>query len=272
MVRGDSSLQKITDITPETRISFSPSSSFLISGIDALLAYNGMTREDATLVEVGNYGANTAVIPEGRADVTFTSPLSGPSYEAEAGPNSIRWLPLPKREDDPEAFARYRAFQPGYLPQEVEAGVTTAKGVYMDHGYQANHVRGDEDPEFVYQLLKWMDENHDAYKDDFQHAHMMSIENLVAFLDLGALQPLHEGAIRYLDEKGLWKPEYQERQDKLVEMAKKQEAGYKAAIEAAEAKGIAIEAGNAEWASFWEAYRAENGLPANYGQAVLALN
>ncbi|MBO6718520.1 MAG: hypothetical protein JJ913_11235 [Rhizobiaceae bacterium] len=272
MVRGDSSLQKFTDITPETRISFSPSSSFLMSGIDAMLAYNGMTRDDATLVEVGNYGANTAVIPEGRADVTFTSPLSGPSYEAEAGPHSIRWLPLPKREEDPEAFARYRAFQPGYLPQEAEAGVTTAKGVYMDHAYQANHVRADEDPEFVYQLLKWMDENHDAYKDDFQHAHMMSIANLVAFLDLGALQPLHEGAIRYLDEKGLWKPEHQARQDQLVEMAQKQEAGYQAAIAAAEAKGIAIEAGNAEWAEFWTAYRAENGLPANYGEAVLALD
>lgn len=271
MVRGDSSLQKITDITPETRISFSPSSSFLVAGIDALLAYNGMTREEATLIEVGNYGANTAVIPEGRADVTFTSPLSGPSYEAEAGPSSIRWLPLPKKEEDPEAYARYRAIQAGYLPQEVESGVTTAQGVYMDHAYQANHVRADEDPEFVYQLLKWMDENHNSYKDDFQHAHMMSIANLVKFLERGALQPLHEGAIRYLEEKGLWKPEFQARQDKLVEMAKAQEAGYKAAIAAAEAEGIAIEPGNAEWVEFWKQYRADNGLPASYGEAVLAL-
>jgi uncharacterized protein len=272
MVRGDSSLQKVTDITPGTRISFSPSSSFLLAGVDALLAYNNMKREDATLVEVGNYGANTAVIPEGRADVTFTSPTSGPSYEAEAGPNSIRWLPLPKQEEDPEAYERYRAFQPGYLPQDVESGVTTAKGIFMDHAYQANHVRADEDPEFVYQLIKWMDENHDSYKDDFQHAHMMSIANLVKFLDLGALQPLHEGTIRYLEEKGLWKPEYQTRQDKLVEMAKKQEAGYKAAIAAAEEKGVTIEPGNADWVAFWEKYRADNGLPASYGQAVLALN
>lgn len=272
MVRGDSSLQKFTDIAPTTRVSFSPSSSFLLAGVDALLAYNGMKREDATLIEVGNYGANTAVIPEGRADVTFTSPTSGPSYEAEAGPNSIRWLPLPRRDEDPEAYDRYRAFQPGYLPQEVESGVTTAKGVHMDHAYQANHVRADEDPEFVYQLLKWMDENHDSYKDDFQHAHMMSIANLVKFLDLGALQPLHEGAIRYLEEKGLWKPEHQARQDTLVDMAKKQEAGFKAAVAAAEAQGIAIDPGNADWVAFWAKYRADNGLPASFGQAVLALN
>jgi len=272
MVRGDSAIESFADIGPDTRVSYSPSSSFLISGVEALLAYRDLSPEDVNLVEVGNYGANTAVIPEGRADVTFTSPTSGPSYEAEAGPNSIRWLPLPREEEDPEAFARYRAQHPGYVAMEVESGVTTSHGIYMDHAFQANHVRADKDPEFVYQLLKWMDEEHDSYKEDFTHAHMMSIENLVAFLDNGALQPLHEGAIRYLDELGLWKEEYQVRQDKLVEMAQAQEAGYRAAIEAAEAEGIAIEPDNQAWLDFWRDYRAENGLPENFGQAVLALN
>ena len=41
---------------------------------------------------------------------------------------------------------------------EVESGVTTAHGLYMDHAFQANHVRAARIPEFVYQLLKWMDE------------------------------------------------------------------------------------------------------------------
>lgn len=272
MVRGDSSIQSFTDITRSTRLSFSPSSSFLMVGIEALLAYNDIPLDEATLAEVGNYSANTAVIPEGRAEVTFTSPTSGPSYEAEATPNSIRWLPLPEPEDDPEAYARYRALQSGYLPQEVTSGVSTSLGINMDHAYQANHVRADEDPEFVYQLLKWMDEQHESYKDDFQHAHMMSIDNLVVFLDRGALQPLHEGAIRYLEEKGLWKPEYQVRQDALVELAQRQEAGYKAALEAAEAQGISIDPENAAWIEFWRQYRVDNDLPLNYGQAVLALN
>ena len=272
MVRGDSAIESFNDIGPGTRVSYSPSSSFLISGVQALLAYRDLTPEDVTLVEVGNYGANTAVIPEGRADVTFTSPTSGPSYEAEAGPNSIRWLPLPREEEDPEAFARYRAQHPGYVAMEVESGVTTSHGLYMDHAFQANHVRADEDPEFVYQLLKWMDEQHDSFKEDFTHAHMMSIDNLVAFLDNGALQPLHEGAIRYLEELGRWTEAHQTRQDQLVEMAQAQEAGYRAAIEAAEAEGIAIEPDNQAWLDFWRDYRAENGLPENFGQAVLALN
>ncbi len=271
MVRGDSDIESFHDIGPGTRISYSPSSSFLVAGVDALLAYLDLEHSDVTLVEVGNYGANTAVIPEGRADVTFTSPSSGPSYEAEAGPHSIRWLPLPKEEDDPEAFARYRAIHPGYIPQELESGVSTAKGVYMDHAYQANHVSADEDPEFVYQLVKWMDENHDSYKDDYTHAHMMSIDNLVKFLEVGALQPLHEGTIRYLEEKGLWTEEFQVRQDQLVALAEKQVAGYEEAMEAASAEGITIAPDNPEWVTFWADYREENGLPASFGEAVLAL-
>lgn len=272
MVRGDSHIETFHDVVPGTRVSISPSSSFLVAGVEALLAYLDLSRDDVNLIEVGNYGANTAVIPEGRADVTFTSPTSGPSYEAEAGPNSIRWLPLPREEEDPEAFARYRAKHPGYVAMEVVSGVTTSHGLYMDHAFQANHVSADEDPEFVYRLLKWMDEEHDSFKDDFTHAHMMSIENLVAFLDNGALQPLHEGAIRYLDELGLWTEAHQTRQDQLVEMAQAQEAGYRAAIEAAEAQGISIDPENQAWIDFWRDYRAENGLPASFGQAVLALN
>lgn len=271
MVRGDSPIQSFADIKPGTRVSFSPSSSFLIAGVDALLAYRDLDRSEVQLVEVGNYGANTAVIPEGRADVTFTSPTSGPSYEAEAAPDSIRWLPLPRREEDPEAFARYRAIHAGYVPRVTESGVTTSHGVYMDHAFQANHVKADEDPEFVYQLIKWMDEQHDSYKDDFQHAHMMSIDNLVAFLDTGALQPLHEGVIRYLDEKGLWKEEYQKRQDQLVELAQAQVAGYQAAMEAATAQGITIAADSQPWHEFWADYRRENGLPESFGKAVLDL-
>lgn len=272
MVRGDSSLQALTDIGPGTRVAFSPSSSFLVNGIDAMLAYLNLSRSDVTLVEIGNFGANTAVIPEGRADVTFTAPTSGPSYEAEAAPHSIRWLPLPREEDDPEAFARFRAVHLGYVPREVTVGVRTAHGIFMDHAFQSNHVLASEDPDFVYNLLRWMHEQHDSFKDAFTHAHMMSIDNIVAFLEAGALMPLHEGAIRFLDELGLWREEFQVRQDQLVELATAQVAGYRAAVAAAEAAGIAIDPENQVWINFWRDWRAEHGLPASFGQAVMALN
>ncbi|HEX5778428.1 MAG TPA: TAXI family TRAP transporter solute-binding subunit [Xanthobacteraceae bacterium] len=272
MVRGDSSIKTIEDIKKGTRVAFYKGSSFILAGMDAMLAYRGLTRDDVELVEIGSYGANTNVVVEGRADVTFTSPISGPSYQAEAAPNGIRWLELPEREKNPAAYDKYRAIQPGYIPQKTAAGVKSAIGLRMDHAYQANHVLAKDDPEFVYQLAKWMDVNHDKFKKKFNHAHMMSIDNLIAYLDAGALTPLHEGTIRYLKEKKLWKPAYQGRQDKLVELATKRVALYKEALETATDKGFSTVPGNKQWLALWEEVRKKNGHEKPFGLEVLALD
>jgi TRAP transporter TAXI family solute receptor len=272
MVRGDSNIKTINDIKPGTRIAFYTGSSFIVAGMDALLAYAGLTRKDVTLVEIGSYGANTNVVVEGRADVTFTSPISGPSYQAEAGPHGIRWLEIPSRDKNPAAFDRYRKIQPGYVLVKTRAGVKSALGLQMDHAYQTNHVRADEDPEFVYQLTKWMDENYDKFKDKFTHANMMSLASLVAYLEVGILEPLHEGTIRYLKEKNLWKPQYQARQDKIVALAQARVKGYKAALEMATEKGMSTVPGNKDWVALWANYRKEHGMAKSFGEEILALN
>lgn len=272
MVRGDSNIKTINDIKPGTRIAFYTGSSFIVAGMDALLAYAGLTRKDVTLVEIGSYGANTNVVVEGRADVTFTSPISGPSYQAEAGPHGIRWLEIPPRDKNPAAYDRYRKIQPGYVVLKTSAGVKSALGLQMDHAYQTNHVLANEDPEFVYQLTKWMDENYDKFKDKFTHAKMMSLASLVAYLEVGILEPLHEGTIRYLKEKNLWKAQYQARQDKIVALAQARVKGYKAALEMATEKGMSTVPGNKDWVALWANYRKEHGMAKSFGEEILALN
>ncbi|WP_172299224.1 TAXI family TRAP transporter solute-binding subunit [Pseudoruegeria sp. HB172150] len=271
LVRGDSDIQSFSDIGPDTRVALATSSSFLMSGIDALLAYNGMTRDDVQIVEVGNYGANTKIISEGRADVAFTSPLSGTSYEAEANPNGIRWLPLPAMEYDPEAYQRYRDIMTGYVPGETVSGVESALGLNMDHAFQANHVRADEDEEFVYHLAKWLDEHYEDFKEDFTHAPMMSVDSMVAFLKAGHLQPLHEGTIRYLEEKSLWTDTYQTRQDALVKLAQDRAALWAEAVETGKAEGLQVSPESEDWATFWSDYKAEHGIDKSFGELVMAL-
>jgi TRAP transporter TAXI family solute receptor len=271
MVRGDSDIKSFDDIKPGTRIALAASSSFLVSGIEALLAYRGLTRDDVEIVEVGNYPANTKIVVEGRADVCFTSPLSGTSYEAEAGPNGIVWLPLPHQSDDPEAFARYRAWAPGYVPAETTAGTKSAIGVYMDHAFQANHVRVDEDPEFVYQLSKWLDEHYDDFKDDYAHADMMSIASLKRFLEAGALQPLHDGTIRYLKEKDIWTDAYQARQDALVKLATDRVALWQEALADAKAQGITVSPESADFVALWDKKKKDAGNTVTFGEMVMAL-
>jgi len=271
MVRGDSDIKSFADVKPGTRVALASSSSFLMSGVDALLAYNGLTRDDVEIVEVGNYGANTKIVVEGRADVAFTSPLSGTSYEAEANPNGIAWLPLPAKADDPEAYQRYRDIMTGYVPGKTVSGVDSALGMNMDHAFQANHVRADADPEFVYNLQKWLDEHYEDFKDDFTHAPMMSVDSMVAFLDAGHLQPLHEGTIKYLQEKGLWKDAYQARQDGLVALVQERVALWQAALAEAKDKGIDISPENPAFAEFWASYKTDHGMDRTYGEMVMAL-
>lgn len=271
MVRGDSAIESFDDIGPGTRIAFTPSSAFLIAGVDALLAHRGLTRDDVTLVEVGNFAANTRIVVEGRADVTFTSPISGTSYEAEAAPNGVRWLALPPEEDDPEAYARYRALQPGYVVMDTVSGVTSAIGVSMDHAFQANHVRADEDEDFVYHLAKWLDQEHESFREAFTHAHMMSMDSMVQFIEAGAMQPLHDGAIRYLREQGVWTDAHQARNDALVALAQERVALFQQAVEDARAAGITTEAGNQAWQDFWTQAKADAGVTRTFGEMVLAL-
>lgn len=271
MVAANSGIKSFMDIKKGTRIALTKSSSFLTGGIEALLAYRDLTLEDMDVVEVGNYGANTKIVTEGRADVCFTSPLSGTSYEAEASPNGIAWLPLPKESDDPAAYARYRAKAVGYVPTVAESGAKSAIGVYMDHAFQTNHARADEDPDFIYNLAKWLDEHYNDFKDDFQHAHMMSIKSLQMFLDAGALQPLHDGTIHYLTEKGIWTDKYQARQDALSKMAIDRVALWQEAMKEGEAKGMKIAPDNADFRALWEQKKKDAGLTQTFGQMVMAL-
>ncbi len=271
VTRGDTAIKSFDDVKPGTRIALAKSSSFLVVAVQALLAYRGLKESDVNIVEVGSYGANTAVLAEGRVDLAFTSPISGPSYQAEANPAGLRWLPLPARDKDPAAYDRYRRLMSGYVPQTTVSGVKSSLNIPMDHAFQCSHVRADEDPDFVYHLIKWLDENHDSYKKDFTHAHLMTVDNLVVFLDSGALQPLHEGTIRYLKEKNRWKPAYQARQDKLVELAKKRVVDFQAAVAEAKKAGLKVAAGDEAWVKFWADYRAKHKLNVPFGEAVLGL-
>jgi uncharacterized protein len=271
VTRGDTAIKSFDDVKPGTRIALAKSSSFLVVAVQALLAYRGLKDSDVNLVEVGSFGANTAVLAEGRVDLAFTSPISGPSYQAEANPAGLRWLALPERAKDPAAHDRYRKLMPGYVAKTTVSGVKSALDIPMDHAYQCSHVRGDEAPEFVYQLIKWLDENHESYKADFTHAHLMTVANLVAFLDSGALQPLHDGTIRYLKDKNLWKPAYQARQDKLVALARKRVDGFKGAVAEAKKAGLKVAPGDEAWMKAWADHRARNGMATPFGEDVLAL-
>jgi hypothetical protein len=72
--------------------------------------------------------------------------------------------------------------------------------------------------------------------------------------------PWHDGAIRYLKEKGIWTAEHQAWQDQRLARLKKLQSGWADAR-----KGFKGE-GDEEWLKHWEEYRVGKlGLPPSEG-------
>ena len=108
----------------------------------------------------------------------------------------------------------------------------------------------DADEELVYQLVKWLDENYDKYKDAHPWCAQMTIENLLALSETH-YQPLHEGTVRYLEEKGLWTDRHQARWQQNVELLDKWIKAYQQAIEYADENEIEVDPENEEWLNVW---------------------
>ena len=197
--------------------------------------------------------------------VTYTSPLSDLNYEVAANPHGVRWLNIPTAAQDAKALKAYRHFQAGYAIAPAKSGVESARGVRMSQAYQNYHVRGNEDEAFVYHLMKWLDENHNLYKDKYVHAKLMVIENFVEFLDNDPVEPIHPGAIKYLKEKGLWKDKYTRQNDFNLALSKKYIEGFQAALKEADQKGIKVAPENKTWVDLWKQYKEDHGLAISYG-------
>ena len=72
-------------------------------------------------------------------------------------------------------------------------------------------------------------------------------------------------------DQGRWKPEYQARQDKLVALAQKRVAVFKAALDAASKQGLEANPSNEKWMAFWADFKQKNGVTESFGEDVQAL-
>ena len=118
----------------------------------------------------------------------------------------------------------------------------------------------DEDPELVYRVVKWLDENYDKYKDAHPWCAQMTIDNLMSVAETH-WAPLHNGTVRYLKEKGLWTAKHEARQQLNIDNINKWVEAYQTAIDMANEKSIEIDPENEEWMELWENYKEQLNLP-----------
>jgi TRAP transporter TAXI family solute receptor len=207
VVRGDSKFKTIYDLKQKgIRVALDLASPAISSSArDALPAFIGWTKEEAkqnmVLVPCGGYSENCRSVTDGKADVAYVSPVSSITYEMEAHPKKIRWLPLPSA--DKAGWKRWLKIRPTTIPTTLDWGVPSALGVESLSSNFFYGIRPDASQEMTHRLAKWFNESYDSYKNVHASASRMSLKHLRNFLNYSPF-PVADGTIKYLKEIGQW--------------------------------------------------------------------
>jgi len=260
MVRADSSIFKPEDIKPGTKIAIWNDKSATMTPFLSLLAWSGLGQQDATWVNTGDYDACVRAVAEGRADICMAAPVAPAVMEASASPHGVRYIALDPH-DNPAGAQAFLAKSPLYDFGPITAGPQNVIGTWAIVSYKYLGAGMDTDPELVYNIAKWLDENYDKYKDRYASNKNMTIEDLTAALQTIYI-PVHPGLVRYLTEKGIWNADYEARNQTNIALFEDYCAAYQAAMKDAAAQGIEVRSSNADWIAYWENYKETHGLAA----------
>ena len=258
-VLGDSGIKVPQDIKPGmagriTTLSAAPQQSMY-----ALIAWAGINYEDIEWVVGAGSGQGSQWLMDGKIDFDVAYLTSSSWFEVSASPHGLGIIEL-DYENDPEGAQRFLDVYPWTSWGVARGQLPEGDGLKMVESLSPAVSREDYDPEFVYQLVKWMDENYDRYKDSHPLTRDMTMDNLVK-LATDHYEPLHDGTVRYLEEIGRWTTELEARRQYNIEQMTLWVDAYQKAIEMADDKGIDVDPTNDEWQEYWENYRDSLELP-----------
>jgi TRAP transporter TAXI family solute receptor len=253
VVSGDSDIKTVYDIEPGAKIAWmtfggQTAKDYML----ALLAWAGLSEDDVEWVPVANPMVMYNVITEGTADVTLGFPDGALAVEAEASPHGLYWIPLDP-EEDPEGAARFLEIRPLTSFFVNTSGVASSIGVPMFGGIATDITSAETDPELVYNVVKWLHENFDQYKDVHAWCKFMDLDTVMEVVETSYI-PAHEGLVRYLEEIGVWTDAHEARQAENIAFMTQYCDAWEAAIEEADDQGIDVDPENEEWMNLWQTY------------------
>jgi TRAP transporter TAXI family solute receptor len=175
--------------------------------VQPLLDAAGISVSDMNVIEFPSYGATMKALVEGKADAAGASPHTVTLKELEASANGIAWIELPK--SNVEFWNKVQRDLPLASPfhEDLGAGISKENPVWvMGFKYPMITVYDDAKEEEVYALTKAVAENFDLYKDA---SPIMVRWELSKSGDFPMDAPFHDGAVKYLKEKGIWSAGHQ---------------------------------------------------------------
>lgn len=216
---------------------------------EAYLAFAGLTLKDVRLVEFPGYTASLRGMISGQVDVALAASSSTGTYEVEASPVGLVWLPVPHA--DAEGWARIQDTAPFVAPVDVTSGAGIAKGETLEGGTYPCPVimaYAKQSADLVYWYTKMVVESWESYRDTTASGAYWQIDRA---LKGRQVEPWHEGAVRYFKEIGKWTPELEARQQYLL----KRDAVLAAGWEAAKTSFAATGKDAKEFPAYWSEQR-----------------
>lgn len=249
---ADAGIRTLADLKGK-RIAWVVGAPALNLNMTAFLAAGGLTWEDVEKVEFPSWGASKRGVIEGKADCFIASTNSGGSYELADSPRGYYPPPMPRPEEDPEAWERLKKVAPYFEFHIATVGAPPVSPenphIGASYGYPIITTYAWQDPELVYRVTKMLYELFPQYKDAYPGNEGFALERQV----FRWVIPYHEGAVRYFKEKGIWTEEMEGHNRRLIERQKVLLRAWERAQEEAFRQNIRAR----DFPAFWMKIRAE---------------
>jgi TRAP transporter TAXI family solute receptor len=197
----------------------------LNQNITALLAFANLTWNDVKKVEFGGFGQAMDAIIANQVDAAFSSTISGQAYKIASSPRGIRYPVF--AHSDKEGWARVNKIAPFFVPAFGTEGADLSpekKAEAATYPYPVLMTMATTETDLVYNMTRAMVELYPDYKDGAPGNLGWDLKRQVFAWAI----PMHEGAIRYYKERGVWTAEHQKHNDALVKRQEVLAAAWKA--------------------------------------------
>jgi TRAP transporter TAXI family solute receptor len=255
-LRGDSAIKSWKDIKGKKIATF-PGSGALTLISEVHLAYAGLTWDDVIPVKAAGYGASIKMVMSGKIDATHINPTASLAYQMEAKPHGIRFIELP--HDLNENWDRVKKHAPAYgrFTATIGAGLSTDKPLQTtSYAYPIALAYDFLPDDKAYIITKLLVEAYPDYAKKHKAIKAYwSPEGSMALFDQYPL-PLHNGAIRYYKEIGVWNAEREAKNQARLAHQVKLKKVWDAAFSEALEKKMKMRKFN----DFWTKKRAEAGF------------
>jgi hypothetical protein len=207
--------------------------------LNAALAAFNVKKDEVVWIPTTGFMDGIKALGERKIDVASVSPETGMAKEIDVTTKGIVWLESPK---DPAGINRWLQIAPFFTPfwwdLEGPGGLGPNNPVWSA-GMRYLVLSHDKvDPDLVYLMTKGIWEGYDIYKT--MHPSLLRATQKEMLDYTLAMDPYHEGTVRYLKEIKVWTPEHEKYQKEKLELEAKRIKAWEEASEEAKKKGLKL--------------------------------